>query len=92
MKANDSVSAVLRACMALAGESQERVAEVLGVTRPAVTARLAGRTRWTVSEVEVLADHYGIEPAAFFDMSRLGLLVNVSPSDGVRPRAARRVG
>lgn len=82
------MSAVVRACAGLAGESQADIARVLGITRPAVTARLSGRTRWTVAEVEALADHYGVEVAAFFDLSRLGLLVDVTPSTPARRRAA----
>lgn len=81
MNANDTVSAVVRACAGLRGDSQEDIARVLGITRPAVTARLSGRTRWTVAEVEALANHYGVEVSAFFDLSRLGLLVDVTPAD-----------
>ena len=80
MNAQDTVSAVVRACMGLSGDSQEDVARVLGLTRPAVTARLNARTRWTVSELELLGAHYGVEPAAFLDLGRLGLLVNL-PDD-----------
>jgi antitoxin component HigA of HigAB toxin-antitoxin module len=83
--ANETVSAVVRACMGLTGDNQDDVARVLGLTRPAVTARLAGRTRWTVIELELLGAHYGVEPAAFLDLSRLGLLVNLPGDERRRP-------
>lgn len=57
--------------------TQEQVAEVLGVTRPAVSARLSGGTKWSIGEVAALAEFFGMTVADFVEPgARLGLVVN----------------
>lgn len=63
----DQVSAVVLVYMALHGESHDDVAQVLDLTRPAVSSRLNGRTPWSLRDVDKLAAHYGVAPSAFLD-------------------------
>lgn len=49
--------------MTSAGVTQTALAERLGLTQPAVSARLSGRTPITVDELRVIADVLGVEPA-----------------------------
>lgn len=67
MQSSDQVSAVVRVYMALHGESHEDVAGVVGLTRPAVSARLNGRTPWSLGDVDKLAAHYGVSASTFLD-------------------------
>lgn len=76
MDAQQTVSTVVRACMAFHGDVQEDVAKVLGLPRSSVAARLRGRSRWTVGEVEALANYWQLDMAVFFDLGKLGLLGN----------------
>lgn len=65
MQSDETVSANLRVYMALRRQTHEDVAAVLGLTRPAVSARLNGRTAWSLDDVDKLAGHYGVTPATF---------------------------
>lgn len=82
--ANDTVSLVVRTLMAANGDTQVTVGQVLDLPRSAVAARLRGRTRWTVGEVDALARHWGVDLVAFFDVEQLGLVGQL--------RSVRRVG
>ena len=53
----------IREAMTSAGVTQTALAERLGLTQPAVSARLAGRTPITVDELQIIADALGVEPA-----------------------------
>jgi transcriptional regulator with XRE-family HTH domain len=50
-----TVSAEVRAWMARRGLSQEALAERLGISRQALSARLTGRTQWTVDDLAAAA-------------------------------------
>lgn len=76
------VSRVVRLLMALADESQSDVAKVIGVPQSAVSARLRGQTKWTVDDLEVLAEHYGKPITVFF----------IDPDDLLSPRERRSTG
>lgn len=62
MGSDEAVSTNLRVFMALQRETHEQVAAVLGFTRPALSARLNGRTAWSLNDIDRLAAHYGIPP------------------------------
>lgn len=56
-------------------ELQRDVGEVLGLSSSAVSKRLNGETRWSVDDLDKLADHYGVsvaqlvsEPAGLADL------------------------
>ena len=77
-----TVSQVVRVFMALRRESHDDVAQALGITRPAVSARMNGRTAWQLGDLDLLAQHYGVpadtflrpQPADVLDQLRGGLL------------------
>jgi hypothetical protein len=56
-------SETVRHLMTRTRESQEVIGTVLGVSRVGVGLRLQGKTRWTLEEVQLLADHWGLHPA-----------------------------
>jgi transcriptional regulator with XRE-family HTH domain len=78
---NQVVSANLRVFMALNRESHEDVASYLGVSRPALSARLNGHTSWQLEDLDRLADHYGTPPATFL----------TPPADAMREQAERQL-
>ena len=59
----DAISAVVRLLLTVRHETQETVAEALGLPRASLSNRLAGRTRWTSDDLDRLAAHFGIDPA-----------------------------
>lgn len=62
MTTQDSITTTVRVAMSLRRESQEQLAAVLGVTRSAVSAKLNGHARWSLDDVDRLAEHYGLAP------------------------------
>lgn len=52
----DAITAKLRA----AGITQEALSPVLGLSRPAISDRMRGRTRWALTEAREIADLLGI--------------------------------
>ena len=53
----------IREAMTSAGVTQTALAERLGLTQPAVSARLSGRTPITVDELRIIADALGVDAA-----------------------------
>lgn len=45
--------------MARRGETRDYVAGLIGVTQSALWRRLTGITEWTISEIDILCEHYG---------------------------------
>ena len=75
---DERVGRVLLMLLGAAGEDQQDVAPVLGITPTAVSSRLKGRTPWRVLELEALAKHFDVpaeiflrDPADVFDRRRL---------------------
>lgn len=62
--------------------TQVDLAAVLGISQPAVSNKLAGRSRWTLDDLEALADHYGIRSS---DLLRMGTK-EVKPARETRSR------
>ena len=48
----------LRAEMARNRETQQDLAELLGVSIPTVWRKLSGIFDWTISEIEIICEHY----------------------------------
>lgn len=44
--------------MAKKGESQTSLAKLLEMSRPAMSNRLAGKTEWTISEIDKLCEYF----------------------------------
>ena len=62
-----TISRFVRALMSINGETQAHLAPVLGLkSHTGVSDKLNGGRSWSVDDVELLAEHYGIAPADFF--------------------------
>lgn len=48
----------LRGEMAKHGDTQRTLAKLLGITYASVCRRLAGKTEWSISEIEKICNHY----------------------------------
>lgn len=59
----ERVSQEVKALMGRYGVSQVRLAAWLGLTQPAVSARLRGATEWKVAEIERVAEGFARHPA-----------------------------
>ncbi len=62
-----NVNATVEALMSVRRESRDSLAAVLGISRNSVWRRLAGQSEWTVSELAVLAAHFGLPAQTFMD-------------------------
>ena len=40
------------------GETQRTLADLIGTSYNAIWRRLTGRTEWTISEIDILCEHY----------------------------------
>lgn len=58
--AQATITGVVRLLMRLTDTRQQDVADALGLPRPAVSYRLAGRTRWNSDDLDGLADLFGV--------------------------------
>lgn len=66
-----NVTQVLRTLLLAYGERQEDVAAALGVTQAAVSNKMAGKTRWSIEDLAILAEHFGVDgPGRFLDDPR----------------------
>lgn len=59
----ERVSGEVKALMGRYGVSQTELATWLGITQPAISARLRGATEWKVTEIDRVADGFGRHPA-----------------------------
>jgi transcriptional regulator with XRE-family HTH domain len=59
----ERVTTSVRVEMALRREHQSDLARALGLTQTSVSARLNGRTRWSVDDLDKLAEHFGVTVA-----------------------------
>lgn len=56
----ESLRLTVAALMQATGDSQRSVATVLGLTQTQVSRRQTGTASWSLHDVDLLADHYGI--------------------------------
>lgn len=90
-RSQEIVSRVVRVYMAARDETQEELGLALGLSRPAVTQKLSGRSKWTLSDLEKLRVHYGVEVAELLQgtiLERLGATVP-GPRTSHSPRSRR---
>jgi predicted transcriptional regulator len=45
--------------MAKHGDTQKSLAKLLGITYSSVSRRLSGKSEWSISEIDILCEHYG---------------------------------
>lgn len=48
----------LAAEIARKGETQQELANLLGISRPTVCYKLQGKVDWTIGEIEILCEHF----------------------------------
>ncbi|MFE6775079.1 helix-turn-helix domain-containing protein [Streptomyces sp. NPDC057676] len=60
MSLSERVRASVAALMHATGESQARIAHVLGVTQGQVSRRQSGVAAWSLGDCDALAAHFGI--------------------------------
>lgn len=61
MSLAERVRVTVAALMHASGDSQERLAGVLGVTQAQVSRRQSGTAAWSLEDCDRLAAHYGID-------------------------------
>jgi transcriptional regulator with XRE-family HTH domain len=66
----ENVRRVLRMLMARDGIKEKHIAAALGTSRQTVNNKLRGVTRLTIDELGVLAAHFEVDVALFFDPDR----------------------
>ena len=62
-----NVSAVVRMLMALRGLNQTELAEAVHTGQPRISDKLAGRRRWHVEDVAILANYFKVPIGTFFE-------------------------
>lgn len=79
MDTHQAVSRSVRVLMALDQTTQRQLAERLGVSQQAVSARLTGRTPWDVNDLDGIAAAFGV--------TAVDLLTGAVAGPGTRPAA-----
>ena len=72
MKPKKVLYPTVEAEMARRGETQTYVAWLLGTTVSNINNKLAGRTAWTIGDVETLCEHYKMEYSKLFKKNKIG--------------------
>ncbi|MFH9611383.1 helix-turn-helix domain-containing protein [Streptomyces sp. NPDC017448] len=78
----ESLRLTVAALMQATGDSQRSVATVLGLTQTQVSRRQTGTASWSLHDVDLLAEHYGI--------GALDLLAGPTRACEALPTARRR--
>ncbi|MER5785544.1 helix-turn-helix domain-containing protein [Streptomyces mobaraensis] len=78
----ESLRLSVAALMQATGDSQRKIAAVLGLTQTQVSRRQSGATSWSLRDVDVLAEYYGI--------TALDLLAGPTRACETLPAARRR--
>jgi transcriptional regulator with XRE-family HTH domain len=86
MSLTATFSSNVRAEMARYGLEQQALADALGVTRAAVSAKLLGKRRIYLDELGLIADALGIEPADLLTPPRRLDLLNTQVAGNVNSR------
>lgn len=53
----------IKSLMALKGETQEELADTLGISRSTLNRKLTGKINFTLADLEQLAKHFGVRVA-----------------------------
>lgn len=78
----ESLRLTVAALMQATGESQRAIAAVLGLTQTQVSRRQSGATSWSLRDVDVMAEYYGV--------AGLDLLAGPTRACEALPSARRR--
>jgi sugar phosphate isomerase/epimerase len=82
------VSEEIRALMGRYGVSQVALSQWVGFDQAGLSQRLRGKTEWKVSEIERVAQAFGVHPATLMGGYATG--PNLGPDGGVPVLRARR--
>ena len=44
--------------MAKCGDTQKKLGDILNLNRVSIINKLSGKTEWTISEIDILCNHY----------------------------------
>ena len=86
-----AISSAARALIALNGEKNEKLMDVLGLSYGAVYAKLRGDSPWKASEVAIMAEYFGVPIASFYD-GLASLYSSEAPARGARASVVRHQG
>lgn len=67
---NARVTRVVRTLLMAHGENQGDIASVLGVTQAAVSNKMAGKTNWSLPDIEAMAEHFDVPASVMLEDSR----------------------
>ncbi len=56
------IATAVRVMMLANGETQQNLADLLGLSKQAVTLKLNGRRRFNLQEVRTILKHYNVSP------------------------------
>ena len=84
----DVVSGEIRALMGRHAVTQTDLAKWLGIAQPSVSARLDGKTRWNLPEIERVAEGFAVHPAVLMGGYATG--PHPEPDGGLPILRARR--
>ena len=69
----DLVSFNLRMMMAARSMNQQDMADVLGVTRPAVSQKFSGKHPWSLDDIEKASEFFNVNPEALVGCGLTGV-------------------
>ena len=69
--ATERVAAEVRALMGRHNVTQMQLRDVLGVSQPAISARLHGQVPFDANEIEALADFFKVTPGELFGIHHI---------------------
>lgn len=84
---NMAISKVVKHLLLAAEEPRTRLAEVLGCHPKTIGRRLSGMHEWTAWEVSLMAEHFDVPVARFYEgpeVLRDWLTLGAGPSDHLR--------
>ena len=61
----NNVTTNMKVAMAITNVYQKDLAKVLGITQPTLSSKLAGKTTWTLDDIERASDFFHVKPEAF---------------------------
>lgn len=81
---SDLVAENVRALMARTRTKQRALADALGMTQGAISKKLNGDRPFTLDEIEVIAQHFGVPLASLFEQSNVLPFRGLAGNDGAR--------
>lgn len=73
-----TIASVVRVYLAAHNQTHAELADALCMSRPAISQKLAGKIKWTLADLERLADYYHTDVESFVSgdvLRQLGVVV-----------------